>query len=142
MLRNVATEQALNGAVSLRKHLQFAALNNVMGSVFGKRYDLEDDSGELEEVREMVREGFELLGAFNWSDYVPWLSFFYDPYRVVERCEALVPRVRKLVRVIIEEHRLSGSRKVSDNADFVDVLLSLEGDEKLHEDDMVAVLWV
>ncbi|XP_058186075.1 cytochrome P450 78A7 [Rhododendron vialii] len=141
MLRNVATEQALNGAVSLRKHLQFAALNNVMGSVFGKRYDPVDDSGELEEVRDMVREGFELLGAFNWSDYVPWLRYFCDPYRVVERCEALVPRVRKLVRVIIEEHRLSGSRKVSDNDDFVDVLLSLEGDEKLHEDDMVAVLW-
>ncbi|KAF7129524.1 hypothetical protein RHSIM_Rhsim10G0150300 [Rhododendron simsii] len=141
MLRNVATEQALNGAVSLRKHLQFAALNNIMGSVFGKRYDPADDSGELEEVRDMVREGFELLGAFNWSDYVPWLSYFCDPFRVVERCEALVPRVRKLVRVIIEEHRLSGS-KVSDNADFVDVLLSLEGDEKLHEDDMVAVLWV
>ncbi|KAL2528070.1 Uncharacterized protein Fot_20671 [Forsythia ovata] len=28
-----------------------------------------------------------------------------------------------------------------DEADFVDVLLSLDGDEKLNEDDMIAVLW-
>uniref|UniRef100_A0A6N2NHP8 Cytochrome P450 n=1 Tax=Salix viminalis TaxID=40686 RepID=A0A6N2NHP8_SALVM len=33
------------------------------------------------------------------------------------------------------------SKNVSENADFVHVLLSLEGEEKLDEDDMVAVLW-
>ncbi|KAK2971257.1 hypothetical protein RJ640_013017 [Escallonia rubra] len=141
MLRNVANEQTLNKAVALRKHLQAAALNNIMGSVFGKRYDSAHDSQEVQELKHMVREGFELLGAFNWSDYLPWLNYFYDPFRIVERCEALVPRVRNRVREIIEEHKLSGSRKLSDTADFVDVLLSLDGDEKLQEDDMVAVLW-
>lgn len=35
MLRNIATEQQLNGRVSLRKHLQAASLNNTMGSVLG-----------------------------------------------------------------------------------------------------------
>ncbi|OIT03866.1 cytochrome p450 78a7 [Nicotiana attenuata] len=89
-----------------------------------------------------VMEGFELLGSFNWSDYLPWLRFFYDPSGIVQRCEALVPRVRKLVKAIIDEHRYSTESKiVSDNADFVDVLLSLDGAEKLEENDMVAVLW-
>ncbi|KAJ4772014.1 Cytochrome P450 [Rhynchospora pubera] len=32
-------------------------------------------------------------------------------------------------------------RQLGDTGDFVDVLLSLEGEEKLSEDDMVAVLW-
>lgn len=141
MLRNIATEQSRHGVVTLRKHLQAAALNNIMGSVFGKRYDPAHDSEEVKELREMVTEGFELLGAFNWSDYLPLLNYLYDPFRIVERCKALVPRVRKLVRAIIREHKLSESSKDSDNADFVHVLLSLEGDEKLHEDDMVAVLW-
>ncbi|XWS29460.1 hypothetical protein CRYUN_Cryun24cG0031200 [Craigia yunnanensis] len=142
MLRNIANEQKLHGFVSLRKHLQFAALNNIMGSVFGKRYDQEKDSEELEELRDMVREGFELLGAFNWSDYFPWLSYFYDPFRINQRCLKLVPRVRKLVKGIIEQHlKLSESKKLSDNADFVDVLLSLDGEEKLQEEDMVSVLW-
>ncbi|XVE86672.1 hypothetical protein DITRI_Ditri18aG0053200 [Diplodiscus trichospermus] len=142
LLRNIANEQKLHGFVSLRKHLQFAALNNIMGSVFGRRYDPKEDSEELEELKDMVREGFELLGAFNWSDYLPWLSYFYDPFRINQRCLKLVPRVRKLVKDIIEEHQqLSESEKLSDNADFVDVLLSLKGEEKLQEEDMVAVLW-
>lgn len=114
-----------------------------MGSVFGKRYDPAHDSEELEELRDMVAEGFELLGAFNWCDYLPWLNYLYDPFRIHERCLNLVPRVRKLVVGIIEDHRLSAeSRKELDSCDFVDVLLSLDGEEKLQEDDMVAVLWV
>ncbi|XVF15073.1 hypothetical protein REPUB_Repub09cG0117900 [Reevesia pubescens] len=142
MLRNIANEQKLNGFVSLRKHLQFAALNNIMGSVFGKRYDQKKDGEEFEELTDMVREGFELLGAFNWSDYFPLLSYFYDPFRINQRCLKLVPRVRKLVKGIIDQHQqFSESNKLSDNADFVDVLLSLDGEEKLQEDDMVAVLW-
>ncbi|PIN13807.1 Cytochrome P450 CYP2 subfamily [Handroanthus impetiginosus] len=142
MLNDIAYEQSLNSAVSLRKHIQLAALINIMGSVFGKRYDPTEDGDELRELKEMVREGFELLGAFNWSDYLPWLSYVYDPCRILSRCEALVPRVRRFVKGIIEQHKVKIlDNNVSDNADFVDVLLSLEGDEKLDEDDMIAVLW-
>ncbi|KAF2284186.1 hypothetical protein GH714_019843 [Hevea brasiliensis] len=112
-----------------------------MGSVFGKRYDPARDAEELEELRDMVNEGFDLLSAFNWCDYLPWLNYFYDPFRIHERCLKLVPRVRKLVAGIIEDHRLNKSRRKCDSCDFVDVLLSLDGEEKLEEDDMVAVLW-
>ncbi|KAK9128843.1 hypothetical protein Syun_017640 [Stephania yunnanensis] len=142
MLNAVANEQALEGKVGLRKHLQAAALNNIMGSVFGKRYDVTHDTEELKELHGMVREGFELLGAFNLSDYLPWLSYFYDPYRIKERCAVLVPKVKKFVGRIIEEHQQNGgSTKLSDDADFVDVMLSLEGEEKMEKDDMIAVLW-
>ncbi|KAL8512816.1 hypothetical protein ACS0TY_019085 [Phlomoides rotata] len=113
-----------------------------MGSVFGKHYDAVADAAELNELEEMVREGFKLLGSFNWSDHLPWLSYVYDPSRIVARCEALVPRVHKLVKSIIDEHIVKNeSQNVTDAADFVDVLLSLDGEEKLSEDDMIAVLW-
>ncbi|KAK4253031.1 hypothetical protein QN277_010866 [Acacia crassicarpa] len=149
MLRAIADEQTINGVVALRKHLQAAALNNIMGTVFGKRYEYNykpySFDLEVKELHEIVREGFELLGAFNWSDYVPWMSLFYDPSRIRERCRVLVPRVRKFVKALIDQHRLAdspSSNKLSDRSDFVDVLLSLDGpDEKLHEDDMIAVLW-
>ncbi|KAK9110595.1 hypothetical protein Sjap_018655 [Stephania japonica] len=162
MLRAVNRERVRDsrgGVVVLRNHVQVAALNNIMGSVFGKRYEfgfcdernnnnvISEEAMEAMELQEMVREGFELLGAFNWSDFIPWLSYFYDPLRVNERCEALVPRVRKLVKKIIDEHRQRrGLEKrsidqLNDDSDFVDVLLSLDGEEKLTEDDMVSVLW-
>ncbi|EEF35286.1 cytochrome P450 78A7 [Ricinus communis] len=143
MLRNIYHERSFNnGVVCLRKHLQNASLNNIMGTVFGKRYEFEEYNEEAKELKELVREGLELLGAFNWSDYLPWLDYFYDPFCIKERCLALVPRVKKLVKQIIDEHNQSKNPKsVFDNSDFVDVLLSLDGDEKLQEHDMVAVLW-
>ncbi|KAB5557365.1 hypothetical protein DKX38_008274 [Salix brachista] len=142
MLSGIYNEQSLRGIVCLRKHLQNASINNIMGTVFGKRYDLMQNNEEAQELQELVREGFELLGAFNWSDYLPWLNYFYDPCRIKQRCCLLVPRVKKLVKKIIDEHRITKPKNVSENADFVHVLLSLEGEEKLDEDDMVAVLWV
>jgi hypothetical protein len=144
MLRAIAAEQSASGAVVLRPHLQAAALNNIMGSVFGRRYDVSSAAAEAEQLKSMVREGFELLGAFNWSDHLPWLAHLYDPSNVARRCAALVPRVQAFVRGVIDEHRRrrQNAGAPDDNADFVDVLLSLEGDEKLAEDDMVAVLWV
>lgn len=145
MLPALAHEQSKNGFVRLRKHLQDASLNNVMTTVFGRRYnhDESNSSYEVEEVREMVMEGFEILGAFNWSDYVPWISFFYDPLRIRERCSVLAPRVKKFVKRVLEEHRIMPSfKELSDDSDFVDVLLSLEGDDKLQDDDIIAVLWV
>lgn len=142
MVKAVSAEQNGAGSVVLRKHLQLAALNNIMGSVFGRRYDPLAQKEDLDELTSMVREGFELLGAFNWSDYLPWLGYFYDSIRLNQRCSDLVPRIRTLVKKIIDEHRVSNSEKKRDIGDFVDVLLSLDGDEKLREDDMIAVLWV
>jgi cytochrome P450 family 78 subfamily A len=147
MVRAVNGEQASEGGVVLRRHLQDAALNNIMGSVFGRRFHITSGSGEAEELKGMVREGFDLLGAFNWSDHLPWLAHLYDPNNVTRRCAALVPRVQAFVRGVIEDHRCrsrsdNSAAKPGDNADFVDVLISLEGAEKLADDDMVAVLWV
>ncbi|XP_074265832.1 cytochrome P450 78A7 [Silene latifolia] len=145
MINAIFTEQALHGVVSLRKHLQGASLNNIMGSVFGKIYDLkhENMNDETKELDELVKEGFELLGAFNWSDHLTWLKHVYDPCRIVDRCSMLVPRVQMLVRKIIDEHRerRTNQNDSSEKSDFVDVLLSLDGEEKLAEDDMIAVLW-
>ncbi|KAI4330148.1 hypothetical protein MLD38_028451 [Melastoma candidum] len=145
MLLGIAADQLRTGSVRLRDHLQLASLNNIMGSVFGKTYNPVHDALALSELNEMVREGFEILGAFNWSDHLPWLDYFYDPFRIKQRCDKLVPRVRRFVQAVIDDHRKKAERNhregIDQEGDFVDVLLSLDGDEKLQEDDMVAVLW-
>ncbi|GLJ48320.1 hypothetical protein SUGI_1020060 [Cryptomeria japonica] len=137
MLSDIRSEWTCKGAVKLRPHLQMAALNNIMGSVFGTRL-----GGDLEgsEVREMVEEGFELLGAFNWADHLPWLRIF-DPLRIHARCAELVPRVKAFVQHIINQHRQSTLPRDTADSDFVDVLLSLQDQENLHDDDIIAVLW-
>ncbi|GLJ48569.1 hypothetical protein SUGI_1024550 [Cryptomeria japonica] len=136
MLSDIRNECACKGVVSLRPHLQAAALKNIMGSVFG--VTLDGDEGK--EVREMVEEGFELLGAFNWADYLPWLRAL-DPLRIHTRCARLVPRVRAFVRSIINQHRQNPVPRDTADSDFVGVLLSLQGQDKLHDEDIIAVLW-
>jgi len=133
--------------VEVRRVLRRASLHNVMWSVFGRRYNLELDpareSPETRELRSLVDEGYDLLGVLNWSDHLPWLARF-DLQGTRARCARLVPRVNRFVGGIIDEHRAARSGLGAAPpavVDFTDVLLSLEGDDRLAEPDMVAVLW-
>ncbi|TVU46553.1 hypothetical protein EJB05_06094, partial [Eragrostis curvula] len=135
---------ALNGGeVAMRRVLHAASLDHVMATVFGARYD--EASREGEELEEMVKEGYDLLGMFNWADHLPLLKWL-DLQGVRTRCRSLVSRVNVFVGKIIEEHRQKRSAAADGGVDeaagdFVDVLLGLEGEEKLSESDMIAVLW-
>ncbi|XP_062194563.1 cytochrome P450 78A9-like [Phragmites australis] len=140
MVGALAGASATGRDVQVRSVLRRASLHNVMWSVFGRRYDLELDPSkerpEARELRGLVDEGYDLLGQLNWSDHLPWLARF-DLQSIRARCSRLVPRVNRFVGGIIDEHR-SASRTAMD---FTDVLLSLQGDDRLADSDMVAVLW-
>ncbi|VFQ95703.1 unnamed protein product [Cuscuta campestris] len=125
--------------VRVRDVLKRASLNNMMSSVFGRDYSL-SGCPEMTELRELVDEGYELLGTFNWSDHLPCLLDL-DPQRVRARCSGLVPRVNRFVGGIIADHRATPESEKMAHRDFVDVLLSLQGSEKLADSDMIAVLW-
>ncbi|KAF6136224.1 hypothetical protein GIB67_001633 [Kingdonia uniflora] len=130
------------GGVCVRDTLKLASLNNMMCSVFGRMYTLDsygpnNNNTEMVELLELVEEGYEILGKQNWSDHLPWLAGF-DLQYIRFRCSNLVPRVNRFVNRIIAEHR---NQKGEKTLDFVDVLLGLEGADKLSDSDMVAVLW-
>ncbi|TVU17683.1 hypothetical protein EJB05_33733, partial [Eragrostis curvula] len=130
------------GEVVLRGVLHAASLNHIMATVFGKRYD-DFESEEAQVLEEMVTEGYDLLGSFNWADHLPLIKYL-DLQGVRRRCNRLVQKVESFVGNIIQEHReRRASGVVADEftGDFVDVLLDLEGDEKLSDSDMIAVLW-
>jgi cytochrome P450 len=127
----VSTIACHTGDFSVRDILKRASLNNMMCSVFGRNY-------ESVELGKLVEQGYELLGKLNWSDHLPWLSGL-DLQKIRFRCSKLVPKVNQYVNRIIKEHR---DQTGQGNHDFVDVLLSLQGTDKLSDDDMVAVLWV
>ncbi|KAF8379947.1 hypothetical protein HHK36_027413 [Tetracentron sinense] len=125
------------GEIRVRDTLKRASLHNMMCSVFGRKYDLGSSNNETDELGGLVEEGYELLGKLNWSDHLPFLAGF-DPQKIRFRCSKLVPKVNRFVNQIIAEHRAQTGEK---NRDFVDVLLSLQGLDKLSDSDMVAVLW-
>ncbi|CAN6175096.1 unnamed protein product [Urochloa humidicola] len=144
MVRAIRDLSAAGGDVEVRRVLRRGSLHNVMWSVFGRRYNLELDpakeSPETRELRTLVDEGYDLLGQLNWSDHLPCLARF-DLQRTRARCDRLVPRVNCFVGGIIEEHRARLRSAPPAVMDFTDVLLSLEGDDRLSDSDMIAVLW-
>ncbi|KAJ8529323.1 hypothetical protein K7X08_036158 [Anisodus acutangulus] len=123
--------------IRVRDALKLASLNNMMCSVFGRKYSLDSSNAETEELGKLVDEGYELLGMLNWSDHLPWLAEF-DPQKIRLRCSRLVPKVNRFVSRIINEHRAQSGDV---HPDFVYVLLSLQGSERLSDSDMIAVLW-
>ncbi|XAR62932.1 Flavonoid 3'-monooxygenase [Bertholletia excelsa] len=125
------------GAIRVRDALKQASLNNMMCSVFGRRYRLDSYCPEIHELKNLVNEGYELLSILNWSDHLPWLAEF-DPQKVRVRCSKLVPRVTRFVSQIMAENR---GHPREDSSDFVGVLLSLQGTDKLSDSDVIAVLW-
>lgn len=129
-------------AFRLRDILKQASLNNMMCSVFGRKYALLGYSSNTEARRlsRLVEEGYDLLGKLNFSDHLPWLADF-DLQKVRLRSSKLVPQVNRFVNRIIQEHRTTQT-SLQRNSDFVDVLLSLSGPDRLSDHDIVAVLWV
>ncbi|GAB4859024.1 hypothetical protein Ancab_010492 [Ancistrocladus abbreviatus] len=148
MVEEIKGLMGRNGEVEVRKVLHFGSLNNVMMSVFGNRYEFGKRDEEGEELERLVSEGYELLGLFNWSDHFPLLGWF-DLQGVRKRCKKLVERVNVFVGKIVEEHKIKRSQNhvgVNDgeddsSKDFVDVLLDMEGENRLNDPDMIAVLW-
>lgn len=138
MICQVRRSMERTGEVAVKGILHLGSLNCVMMSVFGRMYEF-GIGGEGDDLESMVREGYELLSVFNWSDHVPLLGWL-DLHGVRRRCRRLVKRVDVFVKRIVEEHKQK--REMQGNGDFVDVLLGLEGEEKLSDSDMVAVLWV
>ncbi|XP_022733748.1 cytochrome P450 78A9-like [Durio zibethinus] len=126
-----------SGEFSLRDILKKASLNNMMCSVFGSKYLLGSSNRETKELGQLVEEGYDLLGKLNWSDHLPWLAGL-DLQKIRLRCSKLVPKVNKFVNRIIQDHKIQTGRR---NHDFVDVLLSLNGPDRLSDNDMIAVLW-
>ncbi|KAL6495600.1 hypothetical protein OROGR_030163 [Orobanche gracilis] len=129
--------------IRVRDVLKLASLNNMMCSVFGRRYDVGSVNPEIEELRDLVDQGYDLLGRLNWSDHLSFLADF-DFQKIRLRCGGIVPRVNRLVGGIITEHKMArgGGGGEEIGRDFVDVLLSLSTSDRLSDSDMIAVLWM
>ncbi|CAO1939416.1 unnamed protein product [Urochloa humidicola] len=75
MLSDVAAAMARHGEIPLKRVLHAASLNHIMATVFGKHYDNLSSSQEGALLEDMVTEGYDLLGTFNWADHFPLLKW-------------------------------------------------------------------
>uniref|UniRef100_K4A0S2 Uncharacterized protein n=1 Tax=Setaria italica TaxID=4555 RepID=K4A0S2_SETIT len=140
----VAAAMARHGEVPLKRVLHAVSLKHIMATVFGKHFDdLSSQEGAM--LEEMVTEGYDLLGSFNWADHLPLLKWL-DLQGVRRRCDRVVRKVEVFVGKIIQERRerrANGGVADEFTGDFVDVLLGLEGEDKLGTDTVAILMeWI
>ncbi|XVF33155.1 hypothetical protein REPUB_Repub17cG0144000 [Reevesia pubescens] len=134
--------RAQNGKlVNLREVLGAFSMNNVTRMLLGRQYFGAESAGPQEamEFMHITHELFWLLGVIYLGDYLP-IWRWVDPYGCEKKMREVEQRVDAFHKRIIEEHRKvrEGKQKEDDGEemDFVDVLLSLPGEDgKTHMDD-------
>ncbi|PON36484.1 Cytochrome P450, E-class, group I [Parasponia andersonii] len=135
-------------AIDLREVLGGFSMNNVTRMLLGKQYFGTGSAGPQEamEFMHITHELFRLLGLIYLGDYLP-IWRWVDPYGCEKKMREVEKRVDDFHIKIIEEHRKRKAREGKrtgseeeengDEIDFVDVLLSLPGEDgKEHMDDV------
>lgn len=146
LVRDVWERAQTGKAVNLREVLGAFSMNNVTRMLLGKQYYGSESAGPQEamEFMHITHELFWLLGLIYLGDYLPFWRWV-DPYGCEKKMREVEKRVDDFHKKIIEEHRRARERKRikrdqgddgNDELDFVDVLLSLPGEDgKEHMDD-------
>lgn len=142
LVKNVWAMAQKGEQVNLREVLGAFSMNNVTRMLLGKQYFGVESGGpqEATEFMHITHELFWLLGLIYLGDYLPvWR--WVDPFGCERRMRDVEKRVDDFHSKIIEEHRKrkenNGGGNDEGQMDFVDVLLSLPGEDgQKHMDDV------
>ncbi|XP_057495598.1 cytochrome P450 703A2 [Actinidia eriantha] len=143
LVQDVWARAETGEAINLREVLGEFSMNNVTRMLLGKQYFGAESAGpeEAMEFMHITHELFWLLGLIYLGDYLPFWRWV-DPYGCEKKMRDVEKRVDDFHTTIIEEHRRVGRGKkkeigVEEDMDFVDVLLSLPGEDgKQHMEDV------
>ncbi|KAJ9674284.1 hypothetical protein PVL29_023689 [Vitis rotundifolia] len=135
-----ASSEGQFSAVDMKSMFFELTLNNMMRMISGKRY-YGDSVTELEETRkfrEIVAETFELSGATNTVDFVPFLKWI-GLNGIEKKLVILQGKRDGFMQNLIEEHRRMRSSSCEGRSKtMLDVLLSLQETEpECYTDDII-----
>ncbi|CAL0328868.1 unnamed protein product [Lupinus luteus] len=143
LVKDVWVQARAKKPINLREVLGAFSMNNVTRMLLGKQYFGSKCSGPQEamEFMHITHELFWLLGVIYLGDYLP-IWRWVDPFGCEKKMREVEKRVDDFHSKIIEEHRKAkkdkkiGEESDDEEMDFVDVLLSLPGEDgKEHMDD-------
>lgn len=149
LVRSVWTQAQKGQPVNLREILGAFSMNNVTRMLLGKQYFGTGSAGpnEAMEFMHITHELFWLLGLIYLGDYLPAWRWI-DLYGCEKKMREVEKKIDDFHQKIIDEHRERRERKRKRSEDdhddgskmemdFVDVLLSLPGENgKEHMDDV------
>ncbi|KAM7276303.1 hypothetical protein ACFE04_018169 [Oxalis oulophora] len=144
LVQDVLAQSETKKSINLRDVLGGFSMNNVTRMLLGKQYFGSGSAGpqEAKEFMHITHELFWLLGLIYLGDYLP-LWRWVDPFGCEKKMREVEKRVDDFHSKILEEHRKRArkdKKKINFDVgemDFVDVLLSLPGEDgKEHMEDV------
>ncbi|KAJ4830546.1 hypothetical protein Tsubulata_032109, partial [Turnera subulata] len=113
-LRNAAAaREVVDVSAMLREHVGNMTFKKLFGPSGSKEAD----------VKPLVTEFLNLTGAFNISDFVPWLAPL-DLQGLTSRMKAFSKAMDKVLNKIIDDHENGAHWQKGKERDFIDVMLS------------------
>ncbi|KAG6554996.1 hypothetical protein Mapa_003581 [Marchantia paleacea] len=147
LLRSLDESSCLGKPVVVRDKIfpcitnSFAQMMLQRKKIFGPGQEMVISKTE-KELQDLVLEAVVLLGVFNVGDFIPLLKRF-DIQGYEKRMRKMSREIDNLMGRILEEHKkASGIEDAQGVKDFMDILLSLPGQDgspHLHED-MIKIL--
>nr|ACN39897.1 unknown [Picea sitchensis] len=135
----------LGEAIDLRS-VSYSLMDNIISRVlFGNKYSQSDHpiAKVMHSFRDDVQEAIILAGAFAISDggIIPALSWI-DLRGYHGRIKRVSQRLERVYRMIIEDHKrdLELGEYEEEKQDFVHVLLSLQGEDRLSDKSLMGLI--
>jgi len=143
--RSLGLGLGLGEAIDLRS-VSYSLMDNIISRVlFGNKYTQSDHpiAKVMHSFREDVQEAMVLAGPFAISEgeLFPALSWL-DLQGYHRRIKRVSQRLERVYRMIIEDHRrdLEQGEYEEEKEDFVHVLLSLQGEDRLSDKSLMGLM--
>ncbi|KAJ7571438.1 hypothetical protein O6H91_01G163300 [Diphasiastrum complanatum] len=129
LVRSIMEDHKLNKPINLRDKLGALSSNNLTRMLLGKRFFGPGNAGpeDAAEYKKMIYEAFSLVNSFNMADYLPFLRPL-DLQGHERRMQKIMKRSDEIYEAILAEHRKRGRKGLNETNTFIDVLLSLPGE--------------
>ncbi|XP_059304041.1 (+)-menthofuran synthase-like [Lycium ferocissimum] len=102
--------------------------NDVLCRVaLGRKYC---DGEEGKKFKTLLLEFVELLGVFNIGDYMPWLAWVNRFNGLNAKVDKVAAEFSAFLEGVIEEHKKKKTEDGDEGADFVDILLQVQNENK------------
>ncbi|XP_006287510.2 cytochrome P450 81D1 [Capsella rubella] len=128
------TSRSRNGyvRVSLRPLLSTLTFNILMTMIAGKR----EQNEEAKNVRELIRDVFELAGVTYVGDFLPVLKMF-DSGGYIKRMKQLFAKLDKFFQDLVDEQRRNRGKTEYENTMIAHLLTLQDSEPEYYTDDII-----
>lgn len=144
VMGSVLADYQAGGPVNMTSKLQEMGIDNLVRMIFAKPHMGATECLTREEMatlKAVVKEAVNLAGVIYAGDFIPLLDI-YDFTGHKAKTQKLAARMLKIAMSLIEKHKSNDGPNVdADKLNLVDILLSQQGDDKLPDHAMAAVLF-